>query len=262
MTVNTKILTKVDSILSSFSYETSSWTATDLAKRLKLPVSTLHGILADLVTMDFLILDHVTKEYKIGSRYMEMGAQHINSFELNNIAYGMMRELTLRVNHLIGLSVLYNGWMYISISILPFERASGFRYAGSRYPGHLTAGGMAILAHMPAEQVRRYCTIDWGNVPVRPFTYGDLEQQLQTVRNHGYSIPFVDRDLPLPVRSIGAPVFGRNRQILAGLAIIGPWEGLTDDEIARHSRVLADTANEISFRCAHIRGSGNYVPAG
>lgn len=245
-------------ILDCFTAEEPAWSATLLAKELEIPVTTLYSILTDLVELDFLTQNPQTKEYKIGFRYMEMGALHSNNFELNNIAHGTMKELTLKVGHLVGLSVLYKGWMYVSMSILPFERASGFRYTGARFPAHLTAGGIAILAQLPPGYIDKYCVIDWGNTHVSPIEQSALEEHLLVTRETGYSIPWRDDD-EQPIRSIGAPIFGRNRKVLGALVIIGPNEGLSDEEIATLSRDVIQGAGEITMRSAHLSGPDSYI---
>ncbi len=258
MSVKLKTTKKIGQILDCFSTTEPSWSATELSLKLNIPVTTIHGILADLVALDFLDQNPQTKEYRIGFRYMEMGVLHSNSFELNNIAHGLMKELTLDVGHFVGLSVLYRGWMYISMSILPQERASEFRYAGSRFPAHLTAGGMAILAHVNDETIKQYCSIDWENSYASSIGEKELHKHITTIKKAGYATPFSATINSRP-RSIAAPVFGRSGKILASLVIIGHREGFSQEEIDQLVKPLVSSADQISMRSAHLNSQEKYV---
>jgi DNA-binding IclR family transcriptional regulator len=254
----TKSLNKVSRILGCFTPSEPVWTATALSRKFGIPITTLHGILADLVALDFLSQSSLSKEYKVGLRYMEMGFLHANNFELNNIAHGAMQKLSFAVQEVVGLSLLYRGWMYVSTSVLPVQTIRDLRYLGPRLPGHISAGGMAVLAHLPEESVQAYRRIDWTkSYPTAPEPL-DLEESLRRIRESGYSLSLVTSQGGKP-RTIGAPIFGRERQVIAGLVAIGANEGFTDKEIVRVSALTIAAADEISMRCGHLFRNVNCV---
>ena len=253
-----KALSKFDNILQCFTPSESRWTATELAKCLKMPVTTLHGILADMVEMDFLAFSPLSKEYSVGFRYMEMGALHSNNFELNNIALGIMHELVFATHYLVGLSVMYKGWMYVSTTVLPLHSTINLKYVGPRMPAHMSAGGMSILSNLPPELVEKYCNLTWDNRAATPLTYEDLEKELVLVRQRGYALgrSFAKNELP---ETVGAPIFGKNGQILASLVIIGNYEGFPPEQWDLLPARLIAASNEISLRCGHLIQPHNYV---
>lgn len=253
MAGKTKTLVKANNILLCFTPSEPTWTATLLAKKLGMPVTTIHGILSELVALDFLTQSPLSKTYSIGSRYMEMGFLHANNSELNNIAHGAMRDLSSQTNHMVGLGVLYKGWMYVSLSVLSLKTLKDFRYLGPRLPAHMSAGGMAILAYLPPEIVQKYqegLTADHDSA--------HLENELALVRKRGYSVSsqFFNNQRPC---NIGTPVFGRERQVIAGLVILGPHEGFPDEELSRISTTLIRTAEDISSKSGHLHPLENYV---
>ena len=252
MRMNSKILHKFDLILKCFTPSEPRWTATELADRLKLPVTTLHGILADMVEMDFLFFSPVSKEYIIGFRHMEMGALHSNNFELTNIALGIMNDLVFEVDCLAGLCVLYKGWMYTATTVIPQRNLAGFKHVGPRLPAHLSAGGLAILAHVPVEVADKYMALERDEIySTLSVQRNELAHELELTRTRGYSLGcrLSQRGLP---ETIGAPVFGRNRQIIASLVLVGPYEGFPPDVMQRNANMLIMAANEITLRCGHI----------
>lgn len=260
MISKTKTLEKASNILKCFTPSEPSWTGTALSRRLGIPVTTLHGILADLVALDFLS-QSPSKEYKVGLRYMEMGFLHANNFELNNIAHGVMQKLSLAVQEMVGLSLMYQGWMYVSTSVLPVPTVRDLKYLGPRLPAHVSAGGMAVLAHLPPEDVEAYRRIDWARTlpapPAVPESW-DLEESLARVRERGYSVGLIASENGNP-RTLGAPIFGRERQVIAGLVVIGSHEGFTDGEMARIGTQVIAAAGEISLRSGHLVRNANCV---
>ncbi|MCL1939706.1 MAG: poly-gamma-glutamate system protein [Desulfovibrionaceae bacterium] len=256
--MHNKALSKFDAILRCFTPNEPRWTATELARHLDQPVTTLHGLLGDMVEMDFLVFSQTSKEYSVGFRSMELGALHANNFELSNIALGPMGHLVFNINYLVGLSVLYKGWMYVAATVLPLHSTIGLKYVGPRLPGHMSAGGMTILGHLPEDMVRHYCQLEWPGNSIPPPKYEELETELALVRERGYGLgrSFAKNELP---ETVGAPIFGKNNQILAAVVIIGDHEGFAPNEWDFLLGQLTNVANEISLRCGHLGQSHTYV---
>ena len=256
--MNNKVLSKFDVILRCFTPTEPRWTATELAKHLKQPVTTLHGILGDMVEMDFLAFSPLSKEYSVGFRNMELGALHANNFELNNIALGPMHQLVSSIDYLVGLSVLYKGWMHVSTTVLPLRSTARLKYVGPRLPGHMSAGGMTVLAYLPQEMVNQYCELEWPGSLTPPVNCDELSLELALVRERGYSLGrrFAKNELP---ETVGAPVFGKNNQILASVVIIGNHDGFGLEEQEFLISQLSIATNEISLRCGHLSQYHSYV---
>jgi DNA-binding IclR family transcriptional regulator len=246
-------------VLQCFTPWEPTWTSSALAAKLKMPVSTLHGILTDLAKEDFLAVSPVSKEFRIGFRYMEMGFLHANNFELNNIAQGIMGELVSKTGHLAGLSVMYKGWMYVAMSVLPMQNTIRYKYVGPRLPAHVTSGGLAILAHLPEKRLADYCEIQWeANMAAPRCSLEELTRKTRLIRKRGYAIghTFSSKDTG---ETIGAPVFGRGGQILAGLVLLNQDEGFSSEQVTELAAALIPSAREISERSGHISPSHEYL---
>jgi len=248
----TKVLAKVSKILYCFSPEEPVWTVTALSKKVDIPVTTLHGILTDLVVLNFLEQDQHSKVYKIGLRFMEMGEQFTNNFELNNIAHGVMRELTTDVETLVGLSILYKSWMYVSMSTVPLKMTNSFRYVGPKMPAYQSAGGKMILAYLTPEQQESYLSMaEKDSLLSFGFDKEEFLQELVTIRQQGYALLWSNgkRDTPF---SIAAPIFGRERHILASLVVISPYQGFDPEKLSFITQSVINSAQQISVRCGHL----------
>lgn len=257
--MNSKVLEKFDLILKCFTATSPRWTATDIANQLKTPVSTLHGILADMVEMDFLLFSPVSKEYSIGYRQLEMGALYANNFELINIGLGIMHELLYNVSYMGGLSIIYKGWMYLVTVTMPVRNMTGYKHSGPRMPPHMSAGGKAMLAHMPGDVLERYYGLDWEQSWVAASVKrNDLEHEFELIRSQGYALDRAFGSAKAP-EVIAAPIFGKSGQILSALSLVEPETGFPKSSLEDTLGFLIPAVNEITLRCSHIVLPESYV---
>ena len=253
-----KTLAKAVSILDCFTKEEPVWTAIALSRRLGIPATTLHGLLAALLSMDFLSQSKQSKEYRLGFRYLEMGRQHLDNSELSGIAQGVMRNLVFGTN-LLGLNVMYNGWMYNAVTVLPLKNTNAFNFVGPKMPAHFGTGGMVIMAHLPDEDLRRYCEIDWEKRGFPPFGgLSEIRGDLAEIRRKGYGVgqslvSFAKQS------TLAAPVFGRGKGILAALVLLSTEKPFSAAKIADYSKSLCLAANEITRRCGHLSQQNSFV---
>lgn len=250
--MSVKTLVKAVAVLDCFTPSEPVWTGTALAKRLNMPVTTLHGILHSLVDMDFLVQSQQTKEFRMGFRFLEMGSLYVNNSELNTIVQGVIHSLGFGQEYLVGLNVLYKGWAYNSLTLLPLRNTRAFNFLGPRMPAHLAAGGLAVLAHLPREEVEAYCIKSWEQRIVRlPESCEALQEQLEEVRKNGYAVgkSLVNFESQ---RTLGAPIFGRQNEVLGALVLLGAEKPFPPGRIPALGEQLCVAANAVSIQCGHL----------
>ena len=257
--MNSKVLEKFDNILKCFTINKPRWTATEFSTQLRQPVSTLHGILADMVEMDFLLFSPVSKEYSVGYRHLELGALHTNNFELINIGLGILNDLSHNSGRLAGLSLVYKGWMYLVTVVMPIRNMVGFKHSGPRMPPHTSAGGKAMLAHMPPDIFERYLALDWDQEWVATAAKREcLMRELEQIRQQGYAL---DRgfDKQKPPEVVAVPIFGKDGHILSALSLVDSHDGYSRESLGATLEFLIPAASEITLRCSHISLPDSYV---
>lgn len=104
---------------------------------------------------------------------------------------------------------------------------------GVRLPSHLTASGRAILAHLPASQVRalypdRDAFVD--RTGVGPGSPRALRGVLTETRRRGHAIE--DGEVTAGLASVAAAVLDHNGLPVAGVAITFPLDGADPDRLA------------------------------
>ncbi|GAA4809887.1 IclR family transcriptional regulator [Tomitella cavernea] len=195
-------------ILDAFDRRSSRLNLEEVAQRTRLPRSTAHRILDQLVKLDWL--DHGSLGYGLGRRALGFGDSGNNHAELRSVANPYLHELHMRTGMVVHLSAL-DGSDEIFLDKI------GGRFAGKlaskvggRSGAHWNSGGRAMLAALTPEEVD-----DLVGDRVRShrgeggWALPELHQELNRIRQqYGLSIDRSGR------RSMGL--------ISVGAAVVGP----------------------------------------
>jgi DNA-binding IclR family transcriptional regulator len=186
---------------------------------------------------------HLREEqrYGLGVAAFEVGSGYSRQEPLARIARRPLARLVDAVGQSAHLAVLHGRDVLYVIE----ERAPGrpplVTDVGVRLPAHLTASGRAVLATLPANQVRalypdRAAFADrHGSGPASPSA---LRALLGETRQRGYARE--DGEVTPGFASVAAPVLDHNGHPVAGLAVTYPVTDSPDVErLARHVRRTA-----------------------
>ena len=182
----------------------------NIARDLDLPKSSVHSLLASLVTLE-LAERYADGHFKLGPKALRWAAAYgtqndlASSFQTlaeNNTA---LREETIMLAVLRGTEVLY-------LAYRPGQRALGvnFRVGGS-LPAHCTSSGKAILATWAEADVKDLL----GTGPFKKLTDKTLISpralitSLRSTRDQGYALD--DEETAIGMHCFGAPVFEANQ---------------------------------------------------
>ncbi len=140
-------------ILDAFDGRVSRLTLEEVACRTKLPRSTVHRILDQLVRLNWV--DHASFGYCLGRRSIGLGGGDNNHSQLRAAAAPVLHDLHVRTGMVVHLTVL-DGGMSVYLDKLGGRAAASIpTRVGGRVPAHSTAGGKAMLAWVDAEEVDR-----------------------------------------------------------------------------------------------------------
>src|SRR3954451_25324325 len=188
-----------------------------------LPRSSAYHLLTAMVAEGFAV--HLVDEhrYGLGVAAFEVGSGYARQGPLQRIARRPLVELVDRTRQSAHLAVLHGGEVLYVLE----ERAPGrpplVTDVGVRLPAHLTASGRAILAQLPAAQVRtlypdRSAFVDRHGVgPTSPST---LRTVLSETRQRGYALE--DGEVTPGFSSVAAAVLDHNGHPVAGVAVTYP----------------------------------------
>ncbi|MFG1949045.1 IclR family transcriptional regulator [Nonomuraea sp. NPDC048826] len=214
-------------IMDVFARRSTRLTLEDVARRTRLPRSTTHRILDQLVRLDWL--DHTSSGYGLGRRALGLGGGEGGHGELREAAAPLLHELQLSTGLVAHLAVLDGA------DVLYLDKAGG-RLAGSvpsrvggRAPAHLTALGRAILAWLEPERAHALV-----GAP------GSLHQELHRIRQRR-GLAFERGDCFPGVSSVAAAI-RRPGGPAAALSLAGDARA----PLERVAPLVADAARQVS----------------
>ena len=200
-----------------------------LAAAVGLPRSTAYHLVAAMIEEGFVV--HLPEEhrYGLGVAAFEVGSGYARQEPLQRISRRQLAALVDAVGQSAHLAVLHGRDVLYVVE----ERAPGrpplVTDVGVRLPAHLTASGRAVLAALPAAQVRalypdRSAFVDRHGVG--PTSPSALRALLSETRQRGYA---VERGEVTPgFASVAAAVLDHNQHPVAGVAVTYPVDAAVD----------------------------------
>jgi DNA-binding IclR family transcriptional regulator len=191
-----------------------------IARACGLPRSSAYHLMEAMVEEGFVV--HLPDEhrYGLGVAAFEVGSGYARQEPLARIARRPLAELVDRTGHSAHLAVLHGRDVLYVLE----ERAPGrpplVTDVGVRLPAHLTASGRAILAALPAAQVRAlYPSASFfvDRHGTGPRSLSGLRAVLTSARARGYAVE--DGEVTPGLASVAAPVLDHNGHPLAGVAV-------------------------------------------
>ncbi|HLR84280.1 MAG TPA: IclR family transcriptional regulator, partial [Nocardioidaceae bacterium] len=160
----------------------------ELAARLDLAPSTMHGILKSLVEHGMVVQDRGSNRYQLGPAVLRLGNVYLDTLELRARAVPWAEELARRT----GLAVRTGVPLLDEVVIIHHEpRPDGTRQmpeVGLVMPAHASALGKAMLAFVD-DDVRDVLSDDLRSMTGATVTsFAQLEEQLAGIRSGGVAV--------------------------------------------------------------------------
>ncbi len=221
-----------------------------IARATELPRSTAYHLLGAMIEEGFVV--HLPEEhrYGLGLAAFEVGSGYTRQEPLQRIARRPLARLVDDLGHSAHLAVLHGRDVLYVIE----ERAPGqpslVTDVGVRLPAHLTASGRAILAALPANQVRALFPSKDAFVDrtgLGPDRLSVLRSVLAETRQRGYATE-LDEVTP-GFASVAAAVLDHNGHPVAGVAVTHP------DGAADSSSLAAATIGVAAALTKRLAGS-------
>jgi DNA-binding IclR family transcriptional regulator len=185
-----------------------------------LPRSTAYHLLGAMAAEGFVV--HLPEEhrYGLGVAAFEVGSGYSRQEPLQRIARRPLADLVDRVGRTAHLAVLHGRDVLYVVEERAPGRAPLVTDVGVRLPAHLTASGRAILARLPASQVRALYPTPGDFVDRHgsgPRSLGALRTVLQETRQRGYAVEH--GEVTPGLASVAAAVLDHNGHPVAGVAV-------------------------------------------
>ncbi len=209
---------RVAAVLGAFGTEHSAMTLSELSRRTKLPLTTVHRLAGELTRHGLLERDD-EQRYRIGLRLWEIASTASRAVDLRELARPVLQDLYTATREVVQLAVLDgNEAVYLDRLSGP-ESVHVVTRVGGRLPVHATGVGLVLLAYASAEV--QDAALAGPLVRYTRYTVTDTRRARRTlagIRRTGYVIS--DRQIETVSVSIAAPVRDRAGQVVAAVSVV------------------------------------------
>ncbi|MEV4319196.1 IclR family transcriptional regulator [Actinocrispum sp. NPDC049592] len=193
--------------------------AATVARELGLPRSTTYHLLAELAEAGFVTHLPEERRYGLGVSAFEVGSAYLRHDPLERLARPLLRRFADRVGHTVHLGVLHGAETLYVVREQPAHPQTLVTSVGVRLPAQLPASGQAMLAHLPAAQIRALFPGKDSFVDRTGRGPGDLpslRRVLSAQRRRGWAVE--DGYVTAGYASVAAPVFDHGHRPIAAIS--------------------------------------------
>jgi DNA-binding IclR family transcriptional regulator len=207
-------------------------TLSELAGRLELPPSTVHGIIRTLVGHGMVVQEHGSGRYQLGPAVLRLGNVYLDTLELRSKAIPWAEDLARRTGCAVRTGVL----LLDDVVIIHHEpRPDGSRQmpeVGIVIPAHTSALGKAILAFDDDAAARMLSTPQLRSMTGETITSPtDLKQQLTDISTTGLAAE--QDEAVIGESALAGPVFDASGTAIGAIGLVIPSSNWPADPTSR-----------------------------
>lgn len=223
--------------------------AATIARELGLPRSSTYHLLGVLRDRGYVSHLEGERRYGLGVAAYELGSAYQRQAPLQRIARGTLDRLVDATGHNAHLAVLHGRDVLYVIEQRAPKGPVLVSDVGVRLPATLTATGLAMLAALPAGQVR--ALFPHADTLVQRDGHGPtsttaLRSLLQSVRQRGYAVE--DGHITRGLKSVAVAVLDHSGHPVASVAVTFRSELVDEAELARLVSAVGHAADDLSAR--------------
>ena len=200
---------------------TAPYGVTELAEQVDLPKSTVARLLSALESEGAVTQDEMGGEYRLGDGLLDIAGAAQPGRYLVATVRPFLLELSEEMGEAAGLGIMQGRDIYYLDHAEPEADVMVRDWTGEVLPMHSVPSGMAILAHLPQDEIAAY--LAEPAEAVTPNTLVDptaIHERLDAVRNLGYAWGYeegVDG-----INSLAAPIISADGEVVAAIHVHGP----------------------------------------
>ncbi|OGP68389.1 MAG: hypothetical protein A2170_02520 [Deltaproteobacteria bacterium RBG_13_53_10] len=194
----------------------------EIANSLKIPTSSLSGLLATLVTQCHLAFDKENKRYRLGPQILLLATRYLADLDIVRFAQPIIDEIAYKSGESASLAMRYGPDAMFVCKQESSQALVPRLGLGDRVPLYATAVGKVILAYLPKEDLHRYLS-STKFLPLTRFTRirrQELLDDLKSIRGKGMAYSREEQSEGLFAMAV--PVFDLTHQVVAGITVAIP----------------------------------------
>ncbi len=238
---------KAFAILNAVSSAREGLGVSELAQKLKMAKSTVHGMTSALEELGAVMRDPLTKKYKLGFTLLEIGRSAYSQIDLKTAARPVTENLMEKTHSSVFLGIQNQDHVTILDIVEARQDLNITAPVGSTIPLFAGAVGKVFLASLDEDQAAKILGAKGlprftANTIVDPELY---RQELCQVRKNGYAID--DEEYIMGVRAVASPLVGLG-QLRSAIWTVGFKASLDDNRMKTLAGETYKAAKTISRR--------------
>lgn len=204
-------------VIRAFDAEHPELTLSEAARRAGMPPAAARRFLRTLEALGYVRSDG--RAFALTPRVLELGFSYLSSLSLPEVVQPHLERLSREVDESVSAAVL-SGSDIVYVARVPTRRIMSVGITiGTRFPAYATSMGRVLLAGLgPEELDARIADAHPEALTDRTLTdLAALRAELDRVREQGWAL--VDEELESGLRSVAAPVRGRDGGIVAAINV-------------------------------------------
>ncbi|MEI8057581.1 MAG: IclR family transcriptional regulator [Actinomycetes bacterium] len=194
--------------------------AAAIARDVGIARSTTYHLLNELGDVDFIVHFPEERTYGLGVAAFEIGSAYLRHEPLERLARPVLAQLVRETTQTAHLGILQGSETVYLLKEQPRTALTLITDIGVRLPAHLTASGRAMLAHLPAAQVRALypSSVAFSHrTSAGPSSLRELRERLRVERERGWANEV--GEVTLGFASVAACVFDHGGRPLASVSV-------------------------------------------
>jgi IclR family pca regulon transcriptional regulator len=204
-------------VIKAFDAAHPELTLSEVARRADVSRAAARRFLRTLESLGYIRSDG--REFALTPRVLELGFSYLSALSLPEIVQPHLEALSREVGESVSAAVL-DGDDIVYVARVPTRRIMSVRITiGTRFSAYATSMGRVLLAGLP--ETARDAAIEASVLePLTARTITDareLRAELHRVREQGWAL--IDGELEPGLRSVAAPVHGRDGAVVAAINV-------------------------------------------
>mgnify|MGYP001003736856 CR=1 FL=1 len=220
----------------------------ELSERCNLNMATCYHILNTLVKRGWIVINPLTKEYRLGLTVLRFSEAILNDLTINNRLRDYLSELAEKTGTTVNLVMFEEDQAILVDQVRSAQSRTHWivESIGRKIPLHCTAVGKVYLASLSDEGAKTVL----ARVGMRRFTrrtitsIDDIILELERVRKMGYAVNNEEREEG--VRCIAAPLNAQSGRIVAAISLSGSVYQFKEDDINLFTSELVRLTHELN----------------
>lgn len=243
-------------MLCEFSRENRTLGAPELARRFKLPRSTVFRLLSTLENMGFIERTEGGRDYRLGLAVLRLGFEYLAALPINELGLPLLERLSNASRYPCNLVVRDGRSIVYVAKVSPPSPFVSSVNIGTRLPAHATVLGRILLEDLSLPQLRELYPEDQLKTfsASTPRTVVELFDMVQADRQRGYVLG--EGFFETNISTIAAPVRDHTGHVVAALGITITSGHIDEARVEALVKDVREAAAELSALLNHTPGAG------